>query len=82
MSPCYTDGKGSWICTGSNNRFIVRTRRHGYRRYQVVSKHRSRRAAITAMAAAFANGLDVKRADVLMEADYYDTVQLCELVRT
>ncbi len=82
MSPCYTDGKGSWICTGSGQRYIARTRRTGHRLYDVVSKHRSRRAAIIAMAKAFAGGLDVKRADVLVEADYYDPVQICELVRT
>ena len=82
MSPCYTDGKGSWFCSGSNNRFIVRTRWQGYRRYQIVSKHRSRRAAIMAMAKAFAESFNIKRADVLMAADYYDPVQLCELVRT
>ena len=81
MSPCYTDGKGSWICTGSNNRYIARTRQHGYRLYKVVSKHRSSRAAILAMAKAFAGGIDVKRADVLVEADWYDPVQICELVR-
>ena len=81
MSPCYTDGEGTWICTGSNNRYIARTRQRGYRLYRVVSEHRSRRAAILAMAKAFAGGINVKRADVLVTADYYEPVQICELVR-
>jgi hypothetical protein len=33
------------------------------------------------MSAAFAANRNYKRADVIMWADYYDPVQLCELVR-
>ncbi|KKM42277.1 hypothetical protein LCGC14_1563190 [marine sediment metagenome] len=80
--PCYV-GEKIAICTGSNRRFIARYRWYGCRRYQIVSEHRSYRVAVKAMAKAFAkpNHSMIKRADVIMTADYYDPVQLCELVR-
>jgi len=81
MTPCYSSGALT-VCTGSNVRYRARTRWHGYRRYEWVGKGtRSYRVAVMRMAKAFAEQRLVKRADVLMTADYYDPVQLCELVR-
>jgi len=81
MSPCYSKGNLT-ICTGNNVRYCARTRWHGCRRYDLVGKWtRSYKVAIMHMARAFAANRLVKRADVLMIADYYDPVQLCELVR-
>lgn len=71
------------ICTGTNVRYRARTRWHGFQRYELVGKPtRSYKVAIMRMARAFADNRNVKRADVIMTADYYDPVQLCELVRT
>lgn len=81
--PCYTDGKGSWICTGSGTRYQARTRYRGCRNYNLIGKPtRSYRVAILRMAKEFAESTGhTKRADVIMWADYYDPVQMCELVR-
>lgn len=79
--PCYSDGNLT-ICTGSNTQYRARTRLHGYRQYKWEGKwSRSYKVALMRMATAFADHQNVKRADVLMVADYYDPVQLCELVR-
>ena len=80
--PCYSNGEGLTICTGSNVRYRARTRWHGFRRYDLVGKWtRSYHVAFTRMAKAFESNRNVKRADVIMIADYYDAIQLCELVR-
>lgn len=81
MTPCYSAGNLT-VCTGSNTRYRARTRWHGFRRYQLVGKwSRSYKVAVMRMARAFAADRTVKRADVLMIADYYDPVKMCELVR-
>lgn len=81
MTPCYRLSDG-WLCTGSDRRYRVRTRWKGCRRYELIGKPtRSLRVAIMRMAKAFSRDRSVKRADVIMTADYYDSVQICELVR-
>ena len=73
---------GGAICLGTNVRFLARTRWRGYRRYNMAGKPtRSCQIAVMRMAKAFAADSNVQRADVLMTADYYDAVQICELVR-
>ena len=77
---CYSNGAGLTICTGSDQRYLARTRWHGYRRYDSVGKWtRSYKVAVMRMAKAFVSDRAVKRADVLMIADYYEPVQICEL---
>ena len=79
---CYSNGNGLTICTGSNTRYRARTRWSGYQRYQLVGKPtRSYKVAVMRMAKAFASDRNVTRADVLMIADYYAPVQMCELTR-
>lgn len=69
------------ICQGVNVRYRARARWPGYRRYRLIGKAtKSYRVALRRMADAFATG-KYHRADVLMSADYYDPVMLCELVR-
>jgi len=68
------------ICTGNNIFYIARVRHGRFHYWREKSRHRSYRAAATAMVKAFIGG-GYKRADVLMTSDYYDPVQLCELVR-
>lgn len=69
-----------FVCTGVNQRYVVRTHYPGNKKYNVRSSHRSYKAAVLAMAKEFATGL-YNRADVLMTADYYEPMQICELVR-
>ncbi len=79
---CYDMGNGLTICTGSNQRYRARTRWYGYRRYDLVGKPtRSRHVAFMRMVKAFETNLNIKRADVIMTADYYDPIQICELTR-
>ena len=69
------------ICGGVGKRYQARARWPGYRNWRLVGKPTiSYRAALRRMAEAFSSGR-YQRADVLMTADYYDPVQLCELVR-
>ncbi len=80
--PCYDNGEGLTICTGSNTRYLARTRWYGHRLYDVVGKPtRSYKVAVMRMAKAFEANRNIKRADVIMTADYYDPSLLCELVR-
>ena len=79
---CYDMGNGLTICTGSNQRYLARTRWHGYQRYRPVGKPtRSYKVAVMRMARAFVDDQTAKRADVIMWADYYDPVKMCELTR-
>ena len=78
----HTAACGVHIWRGTGVRYRARTRWQGYRRYDSVGGWtRSYPVAIKRMAKAFADNRNVKRADVVMIADYYDPVQLCELVR-
>ncbi len=75
-------GNGLVVCTGSNQRYRARTRWYGYRHYQLVGKPtRSYKVAVMRMTQAFLADHYVKRADVVMTADYYDPIQLCEITR-
>ena len=70
-----------YICQGTNTRFQARARWAGYRHYDLIGKpSKSSTVAIMRMARAFAEH-GYKRADVIMTADYYDPVHICELVR-
>ena len=70
------------ICRGTGRRYIVRVRFYGHRRYMVLGKPtKSYKVAVARMAKAFPDSKLYKRADVLFEQDWYDPVQLCELVR-
>ena len=70
------------ICRGTNTEYQARARWPGYRRYELIGKPTtSYRMALRRMADAFASNSNYKRAEVLMEADYYDPHVLCELVR-
>lgn len=69
------------ICRGTNVRYLARGRWYGCRHWSPVGKPtKSYRVAQMRMAKAFADR-PYKRADVIMWADYYDPLQLCELVR-
>ena len=69
------------ICRGTNMQYQARAHWPGDRTYQCVGKPtRSYKVALRRMADAFATR-EYNRADVLMWADYYDPVMLCELVR-
>ena len=70
------------ICSGVGKRYQSRVRFYGHKSYILVGKPtRSYRKALYAMVAEFQRSQLYKRADVLMTADYYDPLQLCELVR-
>ena len=69
------------ICGGTGRYYVAREHQHGAKSWSVVSRHRSQAAAVKAMAAAFAKNRRTNRADVLLCMDYYDPIQLCELVR-
>ena len=68
------------VCSGLNQRYVVRAHWPGDRKYQLLGHHRSRRAALRRLADAMASG-SYNRGDVLMSADYYDPVQIYEVVR-
>lgn len=70
------------ICGGVNTRYQARARRMGHRKWVLIGQPtRVERIAIQRMSRAFAHHRDYKRADVIMCADYYDPIQVCELVR-
>lgn len=69
------------ICVGVNNRYYARVHWKGEQKWRVRSNHKTYAAAIKAMAAAFSKDQFANRADVIMTADYYDPIQLCELRR-
>ncbi len=61
--------------------YIARVRDAGCRNYRVLGKPmKSYARAIKRMAAAFAAG-KCKRGDVLRVQEYYDPIQVCEMVR-
>ena len=69
------------ICRGTGVRYQARARYEGYRRYTLLGMpSKSYKVALRRLAEAFGTN-HYKRADVVMYADYYDAVQLCELVR-
>ncbi len=79
---CYDMGNGLTICTGSGKRYRARTRWYGYRRYDLVGNPtHSYHVALMRMVKAFESSQNIKRADVIMTADYYDPIQVCELTR-
>ena len=82
--PCYI-GDGIAICTGSGTQYLARTHWRGYQKWNVIGKPvRSYEVAARRMLKAFLENTGgwVNRADVIMTANYYDAVQVCELVRT
>lgn len=65
----------------SSTRYVARVRPPGHKRYECIGRPtRSLKAAIKRMAGAFAEG-SYKRGDVILTADYYEPVQIVELVR-
>lgn len=62
--------------------YVARYRQLGFKKYTVISKHRTYEAAVKAMAKAFAF-YNPKRADVIRctPGSYYDPYVLCELVK-
>ena len=65
----------------SSTRYVARVRARGCRRYVLVGRPvRDRATAIRRMARAFAAGR-WQRGDVLVVADWYDPLVVCELVR-
>ena len=76
------NGGGLSICRGVGVRFYARTRGRGYRRWLVHGKPtRSYKIAVMRMAKAFAEDTNTFKGDVIMTADYYDPVVLCELTK-
>lgn len=81
-----TDGGGGVTATihinrPSSIRFQARVRYRGQWRWVLVGKSTRRKdRAIVAMAKKFASG-HYKRGEVLMAADYYDPIVVCEMVR-
>lgn len=72
----------SAICGGVGKRYHVRVRERGMRRYRTVGKSTtSFRVAVRRLADAFVENHNYDRGDVLMTAEYYDPVQLCEMRR-
>ena len=69
------------ICGGTNTQFWARGRHKYWRKYRVIGKPtRSYPTAVRRMTEAFIKQR-LQRVEVLMTADYYDPVMLCELVR-
>lgn len=69
------------ICGGVNRSYQVRVRRYGQHKYELVgTPSKTFRTALKRLAEAFGNQ-EYKRGDVVMSADYYDPVVLCEIVR-
>ena len=69
------------IYRATGTRFIARSRLFGHRNW-IASKreHKTYEAAVKEMVTLFLRG-GIKRADVIMVADWYDPIQACELVR-
>ena len=64
----------------SSQRYVARVRRSGCRRFKVISRnHKSYPAAVRSMVKAFMSD-NYKRGQVIVVADYYDPVVVCELV--
>ncbi len=69
------------ICGGVGKCYQARVRIRGDRLWELVGKPtKSYRVAVRRMAMRFIE-YRYQRGDVLMLADYYDPVQLCEIVR-
>ena len=69
------------LCGGVNTQYWARGRYNGRRKYDVIGKPtRSYPTAVRRMTEAFIKSR-FDRLDVVMTADYYDPVMLCELVR-
>lgn len=65
----------------SSTRFQARVRRPGHRLYTLVGPHtKDSQRAVLALARAMCSDT-YKRGDVVMTADYYDPVQIIEMVR-
>jgi len=74
-------GAALHINRGVNVRYCARVRRHGYRKWEpVTSWIKSDTRAIKAAAAAFCDHR-FKRGQVLMIADWYDPIVVCEMSR-
>lgn len=68
------------VCSGVNRRYQARVHYYGLRRYELLGPPtRSRRVALRRLADAMATGR-YNRGDVLMAADYYEPVQVYEMV--
>lgn len=69
------------ICRGVNRLYQARVRYAGDRRYWLLdAPTKSKRKALRQLADAFASGL-YKRGDVLFWSDYYEPIQVVEMVR-
>lgn len=68
------------ITRGINREYIARVRAPGCRKYLVVLTTKCKVRAIRAMAAWMAKG-NYKRGDVLFVSDWYEPVQVIEMVR-
>lgn len=69
------------ICIGVGKMYQARARRLGCRNWILIGEPTtSYDEAVIDMATAFA-AHDYKRADVIMCADYYEPIRVCELVR-
>ena len=70
------------ICRGVNRRFSAYARLHGYKLWTKVGRERrSMKSAAEDMLRAFLKSRSYKRAAVMMVADYYDPVIVCEITR-
>ena len=70
-----------WICTGTGKRYRARVRYEGMRTYKLLGPPtKSYRVALMRVATEFATDR-YKRGDVIMTADYYEPIQICELVK-
>lgn len=66
----------------SSTRFVARVRACGHRKYTVLGKPTKRlEFALRRVATAMGRSWYWKRGDVLMSADYYDPIQIAEIVR-
>ena len=69
------------VCSGVNRQYQARVHSYGLRRYELLGPPtRSRRVALRRLADAMDTGR-YNRGDVLMAADYYDPIQVFEIVR-
>ncbi|MCR4341860.1 MAG: hypothetical protein NUW01_18445 [Gemmatimonadaceae bacterium] len=70
------------ICGGVGKRYYVRMRLAGMRKFFGVGRPtRSYKAALRRMAEVFADSPNYDLGEVLMTAEYYDPVQVCEIRR-
>lgn len=68
------------VTRGVNRRYIARVRMAGCRKYRVLTTTTSERKAVRMMAEWVAHG-GYKRGDVLFVSDWYEPVQVFEMVR-